>query len=1162
MINLTNGIIVVAVSDLNQQISRAIAETRIHLEQRFGVEPVKAVWSLPERTFQWVFSESETGSAPNLDGQFLNALLEYANTDTRNSQASRVAKDIRAYFPRFQPSATAIKKLSSCFKTVLIRLWNNGAILLPNNFLLHNTKFSLPPIDKEKEFYHFVQSYSRDRENSKVLPHQMARRFVYCDRIAFATDWRTIEDLSIYEMADLHRASRVHADGPETDSNNRLRVSAAPIPWTTVLTEVLRVFGMRVSFTEEQLQCYRRWLNGHWASLHSFRDFEVNEIELVKERHAKAQLQAQVRFKEQAPGRRNVAKTHLGQIKPPTALYEPENVLSPGVNVFKTSAHDDILTWFGAFRTNYRENFNWLEESCAYVGREHIDVKELSKKWIIVFRAFMRFRKNSQGFEESKGVASSLALLADYLFLYLPWWIETHPDTKLVFPTAPKDFSRYQFVSRSEELGIDRAPLTLFEIARVRRRTEDARYVFIKHMQLFFLFITSHYEEDDGVAGSDFKSPIIGEFDLPRVKKRTKTSKIPFHKSVYGFLLYYGYAVEAFGEHLQRLALSSDLSTGKRERITAPWLETEAFGFVPIVHYRDYVIPLKVVPNIFTWGNREINIDGKRQAVFLPHLTNLRLLQGAVEMGLRVQSIQWLDRLTWDSRNLGLQGNSEFSYEPDGQYTYELLVNTDKTKEQPWITLMVHRVRSLFLREEKFQSHFCPANQATAIPYEGRENSRFDPIVPLFRSPKGWGPVSDSSYDSAWIKHLLGFERFFSSIPGNESVRFLRFSRIKTPDGSIKIASTPDGNLFCPMVLHAINTPHACRATFASNRQGLLELSDIAELLGHLDPVVTQYYQAFNSEDLAAKLEASDRIATSHANIFDPNGPAFIRADKSDSTLVRTFSSNRAEAIHLFKFMPALALWSLEDLDGTGEEGLDLLREGPMSQIRFRETHICPVGEECPSEIVIKIGAPKKCGMCPLAMKCVDHLPAIGAKKNELLEKIRFQIQHRRRMEKRSEPTATIDALWEQTELDTNELLGWVASEEVLHAMLREEASDGFDSKYYATEPEIVRRQLASVSVNAPHGAFLLQRLAEANAYPSMETPAVTAFAAKLRRSILAGQNPITATPTEAMSDVEAAAGLLRTLMAAHGLSFEEIANAVSDGLSISARQFSLSAEE
>src|SRR5450830_1039293 len=76
---------------------------------------------------------------------------------------------------------------------------------------------------------------------------------------------------------------------------------------------------------------------------------------------------------------------------------------------------------------------------------------------------------------------------------------------------------------------------------------------------------------------------------------------------------------------------------------------------------------------------------------------------------------------------------------------------------------------------------------------------------------------------------------------------------------------------YCPISIRVTHTPHACRATFATNRQGegTLELSDCADLLGHEGLQTTAHYTKFSAEQLEERLQRSDVALLSDYSIFD-----------------------------------------------------------------------------------------------------------------------------------------------------------------------------------------------------------------------------------------------------------------------------------------------------
>ena len=180
-------------------------------------------------------------------------------------------------------------------------------------------------------------------------------------------------------------------------------------------------------------------------------------------------------------------------------------------------------------------------------------------------------------------------------------------------------------------------------------------------------------------------------------------------------------------------------------------------------------------------------------------------------------------------------------------------------------------------------------------------------------------------------------------------------------------------------------------------------------------------------------------------------------------------------------------------------------RASPMSQIVFRETHICPVGEHCPEEVVAETGGQRRCGTCPLACKCIDHLPAITAKQRQLLERLQSS--------REAFTTASFSAGAEESELgeiydaieaDFQEYLGWRLAEEILEDM---RLRLGPTSEHlHAAQPEIIRQHLTRVVKASGQQEFVLRRIVEANEYPTLATDRLRLQVLKLQRRLMAGQ--------------------------------------------------------
>lgn len=679
-------------------------------------------------------------------------------------------------------------------------------------------------------------------------------------------------------------------------------------------------------------------------------------------------------------------------------------------------------------------------------------------------------------------------------------------------------------------------PATLLDMVALRRSTKETAAAHIRQLAAFFSFVEIHFADEEEVAGRSFRNPLNTSFDAPRIKVRNKTNKEVIPKHVYGYLLFYCYAVEEFGMHLERLAIDWRLGRERGEMLRAQRYNSETYGLKPVVRFRGAEFLLSTVPNVYQWAEREVlDADtGLPRDVYVPHCTTLRLLITSLETGLRCQSVQWLDKHSWKS----LGGDT-----PPNSYTFPLLVNTDKTRTESWQTFIVYRVRDMLRRQEAFQSQFADADKYDPVDYEKLANSPFDTIQPLFRSATSGYPVSDETYYEVWRRLMVGFELFYRNMTGQPHVRMIKLQpRLKADGTPVVTPKNQDGSaLYCPISILAVHTPHACRATFATNRKGILELSDTAQLLGHQDEVATAHYDKPSAEDLQARLQESDAELVQDFLQFEAVSEAHVRADKQDSALVRSFSKDRSTTIRAFGFMPPITLWSTQDTSGE-LEGLTLLKEGPMSRIRFRETHICPVGEECPADILEQIGAPRRCGCCPLAMKCIDHVTAIAAKQNQLRERIRYLQRRRDQLEAAGEPVTVLDEVWEEIELDVNELVGWQLSEEIL-VQMRKNTDDDRSLAFHVEQPEVVRNHLERVTRSSNIAEFMLQRIVDSNAYPSMTTPDVQIVASQIKRKLMAGRGndvfDLAHDDIDAISDV---AGMLGLMMKAKGASMTQIA--------------------
>lgn len=803
----------------------------------------------------------------------------------------------------------------------------------------------------------------------------------------------------------------------------------------------------------------------------------------------------------------------------------------------------------------------WLENPVDYPGREAIGIAKLGSKWFIALNAFLAHRRKD--YETDKQIRAALHLLADYVLLYLPWWIEQHPGTSLEFPSSPKQFLRYFYVDRTrfhteEAKGLGRLPKTLNELLPLRRPTPESRNIARLALQQFFAFLLTYFEDNPEFVSKGMQNPIRTDFDNEVAGRRAKTNKVPFAEDVFPFLIHYGQAVEAFGEFLQQEAYDRNRFRNLPFGPSSGY-DTATWGYVPTFRYRGRLYPVDWIPNIFLVSKRTLQanpqghsglyVNGHRinrganrnLTLNTPQLTVVRLLIALVETGLRAQSLQWLDRRTFDQLAPPIAALAALHGNPAEQNYHPLYINTDKTHDE-WKNLVSWRVRRSLLAERHFQESIIDEFCATEVAYEERDHSRFLPVLTLFRSNLGAKPISDSLYSHRWVEFLYGFQRFYNRKDGVD--------RSSTGDSLVVLREReewPEDAKIYEIYL-AIHTPHACRATYATLMDGDLEVAEISEQLGHSNTAVTHTYQVPQMKRLLAKLKAIDARTVS-VDTYDPVGesPAYLHPEQKGSSVRTAFETSREQAICDFGFIPGVALWSLSELDGDAST-LELLRQSPASVIRWHPTHVCPVGNQCPREVVANTGGMNRCGICPLAAKCIDHLPAIEAKQRELLERIRTNTIRQEQLDKRGGAQPDIDALHRERALDTKEFLGWKLSAEILRKRQREFGED--NKSYHVGQPELVRRQLELVTRNQSESEFFLQRIADSNALPSLESAEVRAKALRYTRLILAKQDRL----KEAVlldvplhSETTVFASLVKSYVEAKGLSLEELGKALDE---------------
>ncbi|BDT58118.1 hypothetical protein MasN3_16120 [Massilia varians] len=991
------------------------------------------------------------------------------------------------------------------------------------------------------------------------------------------TGWKKLADFNIDELANMIKTqnSDTKKDAPTNKALYYRLLRAFEFADAQILTRQLRhqfmMWCESGQFKTTQFSNFRK-------NLANFSNMRVNGM--IRER---VETPEQIRDRN---ARAKVNEFKKRQAAGPNAYVQ---ALLDAANSFDSEACSEYFIKLGQANSSSHRPTDWIFKPTPYPGLEKFDIKKYGHVWLKCIRSYLRYRAIRKEVESERETRHILTLLCDYLFAYLPFWLDRNNGGNIEYPASPKQLLRFVFVSRSrfddsEELPTaEKLPRPFLELISLRRTSPEAFNRVVVSLKKFFDYIQSSYDDDVNIAGPGFVNPIKLELDKkPTGRPSNKTNKIPFPEDVWPYLIYYANAAEAFGEYLQERAYTADVYAGIHPLSSLNekkhyGYNTAEWGYIPFITYRGKVWPVLWIPELYYVeqrvlhanppghaglyvNGRRINVGPDRHLILrIPHLTVLRMLLVMIETGLRGNSVQWLDRKTWEYEGKDTPISELHTWSPAARLTY-LYVNTDKARNEGWQTYITWRVQRTLRAEQYFQESISEPEMDQTVQYESRTHTRFAPILPLFRSTRRPTPPSDSTYSAYWTELLKGFDYFYNTrrdkdqVVVAEPIRSVNCGAITDSDGVVRVELQLDrdaphgGWQFCPLKWEPIHTPHACRATYATHRDGDLEVSEVAMQLGHQNTVTTNHYQVPPDTRIRAKLEMIDRRMMEGESAYDVEGTGagYIKPNSPQSSVRQAFGQDRAQAIKDFGFVPGVALWSTEEVSAADTDALDLLRQSPSSVIRWHATHVCPVGDQCPSDIVARTGGIQRCGLCPLAAKHVDHLPAIAAKKNELKERIRMAA---RRMQAISESGASqeaIDVLHRSIQLDTKEFLGWELSTEILNDKFRS-LGDGQGS-YHVDQPEIVKRHLELVVRNTTESQFFLQRISDSNAYPMLESSEVRARAAKYTRLIMAAAGKAedaALLDIEPFDELAAFASVVKPMAEAKGIKLTDLAQAL-----------------
>tara|TARA_R100000655_G_scaffold98344_1_gene141683 strand:+ start:91 stop:1068 length:978 start_codon:yes stop_codon:yes gene_type:complete len=297
----------------------------------------------------------------------------------------------------------------------------------------------------------------------------------------------------------------------------------------------------------------------------------------------------------------------------------------------------------------------------------------------------------------------------------------------------------------------------------------------------------------------------------------------------------------------------------------------------------------------------------------------------------------------------------------------------------------------------------------------------------------------------------------------------------------------------------------------------------LAELIGWTDPILAQYYDAVDIRDVQDVLDHQNRPR--------------VDATSPKSELRAQLTSVESEKEDVIRRFGISSLRELHESETSSEDpkGIELLKASQASELIFRDTHICVVGEMCPDDVILAAGGPMRCGTCKLACKSVEHLPAIQAKCRSLVARIQATSAALMREKQGAGDKAQLRRLQSDLMADNYQLVGWQDSSITLQRLLEEKKAEGV----VAGSPEIIKLHLDRVVRQVEPAQFLIDRIVDATQYPSISDEVLQRQASRLARK-LAMTDQEQSLMADENDEVFALYSLIKTRLKAAGITWDE----------------------
>ncbi|HHC7250425.1 TPA: hypothetical protein ACN380_004196 [Vibrio parahaemolyticus] len=676
--------------------------------------------------------------------------------------------------------------------------------------------------------------------------------------------------------------------------------------------------------------------------------------------------------------------------------FELGDIYKKGVKLLYAQNMNTDVVSFGEFK---------ISRKLSEYAPENIDVSDdsLWKTTQMAWTDLTDIERNT-----AKTRINVLQYLNAYLFAYLPWFYERHPNCFFEYPETPSKFLRSAFVKpdpvldriylkeakqQGKEVTYPMSLLSFIEGMTSRALSVNSSANQLRDnsaaLRRYFEATMDRYGELEGL---DLNQNPIPELGYVGYKRSGKTKKDTFN---------IGYWV-VFRMWLKELAKAAVLSSSAKiakeaspERRLALEVERDKLSKVKgfehineITHSKDF--DRYNIPTSIDIGGKELEIG----EVKLPRWMRQRTRKMVVgENSTRVDTANYQHLLTLNVSAYAGQRSSngahlctdtfDADYIPtnveDPTTTHvPLRVRTDKVQAQGLESSIQEDVMMLLCHAKEMRKNFSDKSFLEPKPYQNNDKSskgEFRPLLQGSAMHSGIHPNMDAYVFmfEAWLKkHGIDFDTKMTLTPSNLQVE--QFELVKehnlTELTKVMLCQYEDLDepvAYSPLIPKTTLTPHSFRVQLVTVINITTGDKDAVKAFTGQTSGTIGYYTKASPEDAAALTIVKDQVQPS-GNVVSAE-----EAVVTEDMLIQMFDSIE-EAND--KELPFFA--------GSGD-ALRALKESGGRGLAINYTHICPYDNKCPEVVIIEHGR-MNCHECSHACITSHNKVAIGAAARKALD--------------------------------------------------------------------------------------------------------------------------------------------------------------------------------